>query len=175
MASFLSSASSEALLLGARGSSYEEADAVQLEGGRFRLTGPASEVLSVWVEPRVTCSLERTETTVDVTMHETFLHAEHRGSRKENAALLDVLSRATFTPRSSLSILAEEDGKCCLTSTIELSVAVDLPEVPRATVRIASAAGSVVLRSVCARASKQRLREIEKAYYEWETTELLVP
>lgn len=108
-------------------------------------------------------------------MHETLLHAELRGSRTKNSGLLDVLSRSEFMPRSSLSILEEGDGKFRLNSTIELSVAVDLPEVPRATVRIANAAGSAVLRSVCARTSKQRLREIERAYYEWEASQSTLP
>ena len=143
-----------------------------LEGGKFRLTGPASEVLKVWVEPRVTCSLERTATTVDVAMHETCLHAEFRGTRGDTTALLDLLNSASFTPRSSLTFAMEEEGKYRLSSTIELSVAVDLPDVPRASVRIANAAGSAALRSVCARASKQRLREIERAYFEWEAARI---
>ena len=162
---FLSSSDSEVLLLGARGSAYGEADATPIDGGRFRLTGPASEVLSVWVEPRVTCSIQRTGTTVDIAMHETVLHAEHRGVRK-NLALIDVLSRAVFVPRSHLRVL-EEDGGYRVTSDIDMSVTIDLPEVPRATVRVANAVGSAALRAVCARTTKQRIREIEKAYHEW--------
>ena len=145
---------------------------VRREGDRFHLAGPASEVMSIWIEPRVACSVDRTQSgnvhAVEISMHETALHAEHRGASR-NAALLDILSRSTtFTPRSYLRFVQQNDDTYLLTASIELCVALDLPGVPRATVRIANAAGSAVLRSVCARTSKQRLREIEEAYYEWE-------
>ena len=102
-------------------------------------------------------------------MHETVLHAEHRGVRK-NLALIDVLSRAVFVPRSHLRVL-EEDGGYRVVSEINMSVTIDLPEVPRATVRVANAVGSAALRAVCARTTKQRIREIEKAYHEWEAAQ----
>ena len=64
----------------------------------------------------------------------------------------------------------QDEGTCRLTATIEMSVAVDLgPRVPRSTLGVANAAGSAVLKRVCASSAKKRLEGIEQAYREWST------